>query len=95
MNTFTLFLALALGFGVVMEVLDEIVPFHVPAAISRTFAVALACGAAWALSYSVFSNTSAHPRQEWIGYVATGAALVGVGELLRAAWPSLGRRLHA
>jgi hypothetical protein len=92
MTAFTLFLGLALGFGVVLEVLDEVLPLHVPAAISRSFAAALAMGASWGLNYSVFDATHTGVRSNWMGYVATGLALVGTGELLRAIWPSIGRR---
>ncbi|HVU75033.1 MAG TPA: hypothetical protein VHE83_18860 [Mycobacteriales bacterium] len=92
MTAFTLFLGLALGFGVVMEVLDDIVPMHIPTALSRTFAAALAVGAAWALKYSVFASSHEGVRNETLGYVATGLALVGTGELLRAVWPAIGSR---
>ena len=64
----------------------------VPAAVSRTFAAALAVGAAWALNYSVFTSSHEGVRNETLGYVATGLALVGTGELLRAIWPSIGHR---
>jgi len=92
MTAFTLFLGLALGFGVVMEVLDDIVPMHIPTALSRTLAAALAIGASWALKYSVFASSHEGVRNETLGYVATGLALVGTGELLRAIWPSIGHR---
>ena len=93
MNAFTLFLGLALGFGVALEVLDEILPMHIPTAISRAFGAALATGVAYALKYTVFTAAHADVRTAWLGYVATGLALVGTGELLRAIWPSLGRRV--
>jgi hypothetical protein len=49
MYPFVVFLGLALGLTVVMQVIDELLPLKAPAALSRTIAVVLAAGFAWAL----------------------------------------------
>lgn len=89
MNGFVLFLGLALGVSVLLQALKEIVPVHVPTIFNHTVAAAVAALAAWALTYSVFAAAHTPVRASWLGYVATGLALVGTGELLRSAWPAL------
>jgi hypothetical protein len=84
MYAFVVFLGLALGLSVVMQVLDELIPVKVPAALSRTIAVALAAGFAWMLDYSVFTAFGQAFRAEWMHPVATGLALVGGGEFVRS-----------
>ena len=84
MYAFVVFLGLALGLTVVMQVIDEIVPIKVPSALTRTLAVALAAGFAWALDYSVFKAFGASLREQWMHPVATGLVLVGGGEFIRS-----------
>ena len=84
MYAFVVFLGLALGLTVVMQVIDELLPFKMPTQLSRTIAVALACGFAWALDYSVFKSFGQTFRQDWMNPVATGLALVGGGEFVRS-----------
>jgi hypothetical protein len=84
MYAFVVFLGLALGLSVVMQVLDELIPVKVPAALSRTIAVALAAGFAWMLDYSVFTAFGQEFRAQWMHPVATGLALVGGGEFVRS-----------
>lgn len=84
MYAFVVFLGLALGLTVVMQVLDELLPVKAPAALSRTIAVALAMGFAWALDYSVFRAFGQDFRAQWMHPVMTGLALVGGGEFVRS-----------
>ncbi len=82
MYAFVIFLGLALGLTVVMQVIDELVPIKVPTALTRTLAVALAAGFAWALDYSVFTAFGQTLRDSWMHPVATGLVLVGGGEFI-------------
>lgn len=84
MYAFVVFLALALGLTVVMQVIDELLPLKAPAALTRTLAVALAGGFAWAINYSVFTAFGQDFRASWMQPVATGLALVAGGEFLRS-----------
>ncbi len=84
MYSFVVFLGLALGLTVVMQVIDELLPVRAPAALSRTIAVALACGFAWVLDYSVFTSFGQDFREGWMHPVMTGLALVGAGEFVRS-----------
>jgi hypothetical protein len=84
MYAFVVFLGLALGLTVIMQVIDELLPLKAPAALSRTIGVALAVGFAWALDYSVFRAFGQDFRQSWMQPVATGLALVGGGEFVRS-----------
>ena len=92
MYAFVVFLGLALGLTVVMQVVDEVLPFRVPAALSRTIAVVLAAGFAWALDYSVFTAFGQELRSAWMHPVATGLVLVGGGELVRSLVEAIGHR---
>ncbi len=83
MYAFVVFLGLALGLTVVMQVLDEIVPLKAPAALTRTVGVAIAAAVAWALDYSFFAGFGQELRAQWMHYVATGLVLVGGGEFVR------------
>ena len=83
MYAFVVFLGLALGLTVVLQVIDELLPIKAPAALSRTIGVALACGFAWALDYSVFTAFGQDFRSSWMHPVMTGLALVGGGEFIR------------
>ena len=92
MFAFVVFLVLALGLTVVMQVIDEVLPFRAPAALTRTIAVVLAAGFAWALDYSVFTAFGQQLRSEWMHPVATGLALVGGGEFVRSLVQAVGHR---
>ena len=84
MYAFVVFLGLALGLTVVMQVIDELLPIKTPKALTRTIAVALACGFAWAIDYDVFAAFGQSFRSEWMSPVTTGLALVGGGEFVRS-----------
>jgi hypothetical protein len=84
MYAFVVFLGLALGLTVVMQVLDELLPIKTPVALTRTISVALAAGFAWALDYSVFTSFNQDFRSDWMHPVMTGLALVGGGEFVRS-----------
>ena len=84
MYAFVVFLGLALGLTVVMQVIDELVPLKVPSALTRTLAVVIAAGFAWALDYSVFTAFGQSLRSDWMNPVATGLVLVGGGEFIRS-----------
>ena len=92
MYAFVIFLGLALGLTVVMQVIEELVPLKVPTALTRTIGVALAAGFAWALDYSVFTAFGQSLRSEWMHPVATGLVLVGGGEFIRSVVNVLGHR---
>ena len=92
MYAFVVFLGLALGLTVVMQVIEELVPLEVPTALTRTIAVALAAGFAWALDYSVFTAFGQTLREQWMHPVATGLVLVGGGEFVRSVVHVLGHR---
>ena len=92
MYAFVVFLGLALGLTVVMQVLDELVPVRLPAALTRTLAVVIAAGFAWALDYSVFTAFGQTLRASWMDPVATGLVLVGGGEFVRSMVHALGHR---
>lgn len=92
MYAFVVFVGLALGLTVVMQVIDELVPVKVPAALTRTLAVALAAGFAWALNYSVFTAFHQPLRAAWLHPVVTGLVLVGGGEFLRSVVTALSHR---
>ena len=83
MHAFVVFLGLALGLTVVMQVIDEVLPVKAPKALARTIGVALAVGFAWALDYSVFTAYGQSFRESWMQPVMTGLALVGGGEFVR------------
>jgi hypothetical protein len=84
MYAFVVFLGLALGLTVVMQVIDELLPVKAPAALTRTISVVLAAGFAWMLDYSVFTAFGQEFRSDWMHPVMTGLALVGGGEFVRS-----------
>jgi hypothetical protein len=94
MHEFIVFAVLALGIAVLGDVLAEVVPIKVPDALRHTATVLIAMGVAWALDYSVFSAYGQELRTSWMNPVATGIALVGGGEFLRAVANSLGINLQ-
>ena len=83
---FVVFLGLALGLTIVMQVLDELVP----AALTRPLGIA--AGFAWALDHWVCSAFGQTLRASWMDPVATGLVLVGGGESGRSVVPALGHR---
>lgn len=92
MYAFVVFLGLALGLTVVMQVIDELLPVKAPAALTRTISVALAAGFAWMLDYSVFTAFGTDFRSEWMHPVMTGLALVGGGEFVRSLVQAISHR---
>lgn len=92
MYPFVVFLGLALGLVVVLQVIDEVLPLKAPAALTRTIAVVLAAGFAWALDYSVFTAFGQDFRAEWMHPAVTGLALVGGGEFIRSLVSAIGHR---
>lgn len=97
MYAFVVFLGLALGLTVVMQVLDELIPFKVlrdfgGTALTRTGAVVLAAGMAWTLDYSVFAAFEQPLREQWMHPWFTGLVLVGGGEFVRTVIAALSHR---
>ena len=92
MYPFVIFLALALCLVVVLQVIDELLPLRAPAALTRTIAVVLAAGFAWALDYSLFTAFGQELRSAWMHPAVTGLALVGGGEFVRSLVNALGHR---
>ena len=92
MYAFVVFLGLTLGFAVVMQVRDELVPVKTPAALTHTITAAIAAGVCWALNYSVFRSYGQNFRAEWMTYVATGIAILGAGEFIRQLMDAVGGR---
>jgi hypothetical protein len=84
------FVVLALGLAVLADVLHELNPVKIPDALRHTSTVLIAIGVAWALDYSVFEQFGQTLRTSWLNPVATGIALVGGGEFLRALVGNLG-----
>jgi hypothetical protein len=84
MSAFLILVVLALGLTVVLQALEDLLPLRTPAALSRTVAIAVGAGLAWLLGYSAFAAFGQDLRAEWMHPVATGVALVAVGELVRA-----------
>ncbi len=84
MYAFLVLVGLALGLSVVQQVIDEIIPFRAPAALTRTVTVALGAGLAWMLGYSAFSAFGQELRAEWMHPLMTGLVLVAMGEFVRS-----------
>jgi hypothetical protein len=92
MYPFLILVGLALGLYVVMQVLDELIPFRAPEALTRTIAVALGAGLAWMLGYSVFAAFGQSLREPWMHPVMTGLVLVAAGEFVRSVVNALAHR---
>ena len=92
MYGFLVLVGLALGLYVVMQVLDELIPFRAPAALTRTVAVAVGAGLAWMLDYSAFSTFGQELRADWMHPVMTGLVLVAIGEFVRSVVNALAHR---
>ena len=92
MYSFLVLVGLALGLYVVMQVLDEIIPFRAPAALTRTVAVAVGALLAWGLDYSVFATFGQDLRAEWMHPVMTGLVLVAIGEFTRSVVNAIAHR---
>ena len=84
MEAILVLVGLALGLSVVQQVLDELIPFRAPAALTRTVAVAVGAGLAWMLDYSALAAFGQEVRAEWMHPVITGLVLVAIGELVRS-----------
>lgn len=95
MYAFVVFLALALGLTVVMQVLEELLPVQVPVALTRTLGAVLAAGFAWLLDYSLFTAFGQDLRAAWMHPVVTGLALVGGAEFLRSLVLAISHRAGA
>ena len=92
MYSFLVLVGLALGLYVVMQVLDEIIPFRAPAALTRTVAVAVGALLAWGLDYSVFTTFGQELRSPWMHPVMTGLVLVAIGEFTRSVVNAIAHR---
>ncbi len=92
MYPFLILIGLALGLYVVMQVLDEVIPFKAPVALTRTIAVVLGAGLAWLLDYSAFTAFGQELREPWMHPVMTGLLLVAFGEFLRSVVNALAHR---
>jgi hypothetical protein len=84
MYTFLLLVVLAVGLSVALQVLTDLVPVRLPAALTRAVAVAAGAGLAWVLGYSVFAAFGQELRADWMHPMFTGLALVATGELVRS-----------
>jgi uncharacterized membrane protein YdfJ with MMPL/SSD domain len=92
MYAFLVLVGLALSLSVLLQALDELIPFRAPAALARSFAVAVGAGLAWMLGYSAFSAFGQELRAEWMHPVMTGVVLVAVGELIRSVIGAIAHR---
>ena len=92
MYAFTVLIILALSLVVVHRTLDELTPIKVPAALTRTIIVIVAIGIAWLLNYSVFAAFGQDLRAAWMHPVATGLALVALGEFTSSVVNALAHR---
>jgi hypothetical protein len=92
MYAFVVLLGLALALTVVLQVLDELLPFKAPAALTRTVGVALAIGLVWAMDWSVFAAFGQELRADWMHPVVTGLVLVGGGEFVRSMLSAVAHR---
>jgi len=92
MYAFLVLVGLGLGLSVVQQVLDEIIPFRAPAALTRTVAVAVGAGLSWMLGYSVFEAFGQELREEWMHPVMTGLVLVALGEFVRSVVSAIAHR---
>ena len=92
MYAFVVLVGLALGLFVVQQVLDEVIPFRAPAALTRTLAVVVGAGLSWMLGYSVFTAFGQELRAEWMHPVMTGLVLVAIGEFVRSVVSAIAHR---
>jgi hypothetical protein len=92
MYAFLILIGLALGLYIVMQVLDEVIPFRAPAALTRTIALAIGAGMAFMLDYSTFAAFGQELRAAWMHPVMTGLVLVAFGELTRSVINALAHR---
>ena len=83
METFLLLVGLALGLTLALRAVEDLMPFHAPAALGRLIAVAVAIVAVWAIDYSVLASLGQEARAAWIDPVVTGVVLVAIGEVVR------------
>ena len=84
MYAFLVLIGLALSLSVLLQALDELLPFRAPTALRRSVGVAVGAGLAWLLGYSAFPSFGQELRAEWMHPVMTGFVLVATGELIRS-----------
>jgi hypothetical protein len=92
MYAFVVLVGLALSLSVLLQAIEELVPFRAPVALTRTVAVAIGAGLAWLLGYSAFSVFGQELRAEWMHPVMTGLALVAIGEFIRSLVSAIAHR---
>jgi hypothetical protein len=92
MYAFLVLVGLALSLSVLLQAVDEILPFRAPAALTRTVAVVIGAGLAWLLGYSAFSAFGQELRAEWMHPIITGFVLVAVGEFIRSVVSAIAHR---
>jgi len=92
MYAFLVLVGLALGLSIVLQVIDELIPFRAPTALTRTIGVVIGAGLAWLLGYSVFSAFGQELRADWMHPVMTGVVLVATGEFVRSVVSAIARR---
>jgi uncharacterized protein (DUF697 family) len=92
MYAFLVLVGLALGLSVVHQVIDEVVPFRTPVALTRTITVAIGAGVSWMLGYSAFAAFGQDLRAEWMHPVMTGLVLVAIGETTRQVIAAIAHR---
>lgn len=92
MYAFLVLVGLALGLSIVLQVIDELIPFRAPTALTRTIGVVIGAGLAWLLGYSVFSAFGQELRADWMHPVMTGVVLVATGEFVRSIVSAISRR---
>lgn len=92
MYAFIIVLGLALSLSVLLQAIDELMPFRAPVALTRTVAVAIGAGLAWLLGYSAFSAFGQELRAEWMHPVMTGLVLVALSEFVRSVVSAIAHR---
>ena len=92
MYAFVVLVGLALSLSVLLQAIEELVPFRAPVALTRTVAVVIGAGLAWLLGYSAFASFGQELRADWMHPVLTGLALVAIGEFLRSLVNAIGHR---
>lgn len=95
MEAIIVLLVLALSLSLVLRFVDETIPVHLPAVVTRLGAVAVASILAWAMGYSVFTAFGHDLSAAWLHPVATGLALVAVADATRTVITGIARRQPA
>ncbi|MPZ86583.1 MAG: hypothetical protein GEU81_00655 [Nitriliruptorales bacterium] len=92
MYPFLVLVGLALALSILLQALDELIPFRAPIALTRTVAVVVGAGLAWMIGYSAFSAFGQELRAEWMHPVMTGLVLIAIGEFVRSLVSALAHR---